>query len=261
MTQEDDEPLEDYLERFQFSLKKNPQNKLLEESLKLVILRGVHEDCMDALNIIRGGDISQMKFEKICKICRNYLGTFTKRPRDNRTSILGKSSTGVSKVELSNLLSNMKEDIINHLATQLDTLHIKKHEKAEAMLTKYFPSYRKIKSNCKCKRMARIQQEKFEKLAFQPIEGDDGKIYIAQRWPWQQRQGMPQDPLSFNSSFPIGNQKFSTWNSQPWQVNPNQWKNPQWINPQPNWNQQPNPWPQQNFLGSNYNPQWPNQHN
>lgn len=109
----------------------------------------------------------------------------------------------------------MKEDIISHFETQLDTLHIKKKQyEAEAMITEYFPSCRKRKANCKCKRVASIQQDKVEKLDFHPIEGYDGKIfYIAQRRPWKQIQGMSQDPFSFNSSFPIGNQNFSAWNS------------------------------------------------
>lgn len=77
-----DELLEDYVERFQFSLKKNPQNKLSEESLKLVFLRGVNEDCMDTLNLIQeGGDIYQLSFEDIYKVYKNYSRTFTKRPR------------------------------------------------------------------------------------------------------------------------------------------------------------------------------------
>lgn len=62
ISQKEDETLEDYVEIFQFSLKKNPQNKLSEESLKLVFLRGVNEDCMDALNLIGQGDISQILF-------------------------------------------------------------------------------------------------------------------------------------------------------------------------------------------------------
>lgn len=126
MTQKDDEPLEYYVERFQFSLNKNPWNKLSEESLKLLFLRGFNEDYMDSLNLIGQGDISQLPFSDICKAYGNYSNTFTKRPRGDRTSIIGKSSTRVSKIELRNLLSNMKEDIISHLATHLDIVHIKK---------------------------------------------------------------------------------------------------------------------------------------
>lgn len=118
MTQKEDEPLEHYVERFYFFLKKNPHNRLSKESLKLVSLRGDNEECMDALNLIGEGDVSQLLFEAICRVCRNYSRSFTKRSRGERTSTIGKTSNGVSKVELSNLLSNMKEEIISHLATQ-----------------------------------------------------------------------------------------------------------------------------------------------
>jgi len=72
---------------------------------------------MDALNLIGQGDISQLAFEEIYKIYRNYSQTFAKRPRGERTSITNKATSGVSRVEISNLLSNMKEDIIIHMAT------------------------------------------------------------------------------------------------------------------------------------------------
>lgn len=83
-------------------------------------------------------------------------------------------------------MSNMKEDIISYLETHLDTLHIKKkQEEAKAMLTKYYPSYRKRIENYKCKRVASIQQDKTKKLNFQPLEGEDGQLfYVAQRRPW-----------------------------------------------------------------------------
>jgi len=74
------------------------------------------------------------------------------------------------------------------------------------MFTEYCPSCRQKKANCKCKRVASIQQEKIERLELQPFEGEDGQLFfIAQRRPWQQRQGMPSDPLNCNSPFPAPN--------------------------------------------------------
>jgi len=177
MIQKEDEPLEDYLERFQFYLKKNPQNRLSDESLKLVFLRGVNDDCMDALNLMGAGDISQLPFEDVCKVCRNYLRTFTKRTRGERASTIGKVSNLVSRVELSNPLTNMKEDIISHLASQLDTLQLKKREEADSILTEYCPNCQQRKANCKCRRVASIAEDKSEKPHFQLIEGEDGQLY------------------------------------------------------------------------------------
>jgi hypothetical protein len=70
---------------------------------------------MDALNLIGQGDIYQKPFEDICRVCRNYSRNFTKRPRGDKTSVLNKFSNGASKIEIRNLLSNIKEDIISHL--------------------------------------------------------------------------------------------------------------------------------------------------
>jgi hypothetical protein len=81
------------------------------------------------------------------------------------------------------------------------------------MLTEYCPICRQMKANCKCKRLASIQQENIGKPNVQPIEGDEKIYYIAQGRPWQQRQGMPPNPLSFNPSFPSSNQKISAQNT------------------------------------------------
>jgi hypothetical protein len=52
MTQRADETLEDYAKRFQFSYKCATNYKLDDESLKLVLLRGVIGDLMEALDLM-----------------------------------------------------------------------------------------------------------------------------------------------------------------------------------------------------------------
>lgn len=59
MSQGEDEPLEDHLEQFQFCLKKPRQNSINPQSLKIIFLRGITKDCIDALNLMVGGDITQ----------------------------------------------------------------------------------------------------------------------------------------------------------------------------------------------------------
>lgn len=44
ISQREDEPLEDYIDRFQFSLMISKQNRLTPKSLRLVFLRGVNEE-------------------------------------------------------------------------------------------------------------------------------------------------------------------------------------------------------------------------
>lgn len=88
--------------------------------MKLVLLRGVNDKCIDALNLIDGGDITQVTFDYTCKLARNYSSSTLRKDKGSR--LLPKKTIGVSRVEPSNLLYNMKEDIIGHLETQLDTL-------------------------------------------------------------------------------------------------------------------------------------------
>lgn len=89
---------------------------MFDESLKLVFLRGINEDNKDTLNLI-GGDNSKGPFDDILKVYRNYSRTLSKKPSGDILSIMIKSSNGVSKFEINNLLSNMKHDIISHLVT------------------------------------------------------------------------------------------------------------------------------------------------
>ena len=53
-------------------------------------------------------------------------------------------SQGITKLEISNLLSDFKQDIMNDVATHLDTMTTKKnHGKAKLQLVEYCPHCRK----------------------------------------------------------------------------------------------------------------------
>ena len=59
ISQKEEETLEDYVSRFLYTLQKNPQHTLSEDSQKLVFLRGVNDDYLEALDLMVGGDIYQ----------------------------------------------------------------------------------------------------------------------------------------------------------------------------------------------------------
>lgn len=62
----------------------------------------------------------------------------------------------MSKVKVSNSLSNFK-DIINNVASQLDTVQAKrKHDEVEVMLVEYSPHFREKKRNYKCKTISNL---------------------------------------------------------------------------------------------------------
>jgi len=51
------EILEDYLEKFQFNLQCSNHSIMLEYTLKLIFIKGILEEYLDALNLISSGDI------------------------------------------------------------------------------------------------------------------------------------------------------------------------------------------------------------
>ena len=72
MQQQEDENLEDYVERFVYNLQKSRQNALNPNAIRTIFLKGVLEDYIDMLNLMVAGDISQKPFEKIIELCRKY---------------------------------------------------------------------------------------------------------------------------------------------------------------------------------------------
>lgn len=60
MQQKDEKSQEDYIERFLFSLKKSNHNQLSTDFQKIVFLRGINEEFIEALNLMVGGDITQI---------------------------------------------------------------------------------------------------------------------------------------------------------------------------------------------------------
>ena len=77
---------------------------------------------MEALDLMAGGDITQKTWPKIQNIWLNYSRVVVKKGQGLRDILQKSLGVGVSKTELSNLLSDFKQDIINDVATQLDTM-------------------------------------------------------------------------------------------------------------------------------------------
>ncbi len=88
-----------------------------EDSQKLVFLRGVNEDYLEALDLMAGGDVYQAQWDDLKKICQNYSRSTMKKGRGPRSTVTKGISQGISKLEISNLLSDFKQDISNDVAT------------------------------------------------------------------------------------------------------------------------------------------------
>lgn len=154
-------------------------------------------------------------------------------------------SQGISKLRISNLLLDFKQDIINDVTTHLDIMIAKKkHADAEVQLAEYYPHCRKQKKDCQCKLVASMENQHLP-TEYVKIDGEDEQVFfISQYWPRAQRQGMPQDPLQNSNSY--GNQQ-KNCNTQ----GPPPYSQPNWNNAWKNNLQQPQ-WPQ------NSQPSWPN---
>ena len=68
----EDESLEDYLERFIYTLHKYKHNGLREDAVQTLFLKWILEDLVENLNLMASGDISHKPFAQIGEICRNY---------------------------------------------------------------------------------------------------------------------------------------------------------------------------------------------
>ena len=71
MQQQEDESLEDYVERFIYNLQNN-RNDLNLATIRTIFLKGTLEENMDILNLMASGDVSQKSFEDIVEMCRKY---------------------------------------------------------------------------------------------------------------------------------------------------------------------------------------------
>ncbi|KAH9296386.1 hypothetical protein KI387_039974, partial [Taxus chinensis] len=181
MQQKEDEPLEDYLEWFMFCVQKSKHTTdIPPDSLKLLFLKGLSDEDMDALDLIGAGDISKASFEEICDACKNYSRATMKRVRNvrSRGGLSTKTMGDISKSEIVSMFKNMKQEIVNDMANQLDALHAKKKkEDAEATLIEYYHSCRRKKSDCRCRELANISQEREASPDFKMLETEDGKVF------------------------------------------------------------------------------------
>ena len=68
----EDESLEDYLERFIYTLHKSKYHDLREDPVRTLFLKGISKDLLESLNLMEVRDISQKTFAQIKEMCKNY---------------------------------------------------------------------------------------------------------------------------------------------------------------------------------------------
>jgi hypothetical protein len=86
-------------------------------------------------------DVSRLTFEEICDLCRRYSRSqakSSKGPRITLSKVTKSTTSGVTMIELGNLLENFKTNFIGTLSLQLDTLQIKRNKKMKKQLFPFF---------------------------------------------------------------------------------------------------------------------------
>ena len=71
MSQKEVETPEDFLESFNYALQW-ATIQLDEDIQKNIFLKRIREECMEILNLMCGGDISQRTFRDVKELCRGY---------------------------------------------------------------------------------------------------------------------------------------------------------------------------------------------
>ena len=59
MVQKYDEILEEFVEKLLYNVQRSGQTIIGRDVLKIILLRGIREDCLDMLNLLGKGDISK----------------------------------------------------------------------------------------------------------------------------------------------------------------------------------------------------------
>ena len=62
MNQQEDETLEEYLDRFSYNLQKSKHRAMSTDLIRTIFIKGIQDEYLDDLNIIGKGDISNLPF-------------------------------------------------------------------------------------------------------------------------------------------------------------------------------------------------------
>lgn len=118
MTQQEDESLEEYLERFAYNIQQSKQHSLNQNTIRTIFLQGIRDDYLDILNVMGKGDISNLPFNEIADLCQKYYrGRLKTRRRDVSSKATKLAARGVTRAEIGSLLENFKTDLLSTFGT------------------------------------------------------------------------------------------------------------------------------------------------
>ena len=117
----DDETLEDYLERFLYILQRS-KHKFDLSTIRTLFLCGLTDDARNNLNLLGQGDIAQKPFDQICNLCRKFSRNQYRCGKGIRNRNKKTKSTDAMIVGFENKMDNMKIEIMNNVSKQIYSL-------------------------------------------------------------------------------------------------------------------------------------------
>lgn len=107
----------------------------------------MRDDCLDTLNLLVKGDISQEPFSKIINLClRCSRGSSKGRStiRDASARIHKSASRGVTRAEVGNLFENFETNILSTLSNKIMTTKINNAQgEVDTPLAMFCPNFRR----------------------------------------------------------------------------------------------------------------------
>lgn len=114
----------------------------------------MRDDCLNMLNLLGKGDISQESFDEIIKLLlrcsrESSRGRIMARDASIRTQKF--TNGGVTRVEIENLFKNIKTDILNNLSAKLTIAQVQKsHDEVDKALVVFCPKCKEKHSLKEC---------------------------------------------------------------------------------------------------------------
>lgn len=121
IVQNNDDTLEDYLERFLYILQRS-KKKFDPSTIRTLFLHGLTDDARNNLNLLGQGDIAQNTFDQICDLCRKFSRNQYRSDKGIRNKNRKIESTDAMIIRLENKMDNIKIEIMNNISKQIDSL-------------------------------------------------------------------------------------------------------------------------------------------
>lgn len=125
MVAKTNETLEEYVECFQYNLKRSPYLNFPPEVLKTTMIKGIKDQWVETLNLMGTGDIYQEDYDNIIQLCIRSSRRSARLKQTGHDAITRdkKASGGnITRVEIGNILEDFKTDILGTLNRQLDIM-------------------------------------------------------------------------------------------------------------------------------------------